>query len=58
MPTHANKWIEHLMKFRANHPSLSMTEAMEKAKKTYHKKKAGGAVRKRRVVRRTHRKRV
>lgn len=33
-----NPWLLHLAKFRKANPKLSVTEVMQKAKKTYKKK--------------------
>jgi hypothetical protein len=34
-----NVWIEHLMKVKKANPSMTMKEAIKKAKETYVKKK-------------------
>jgi len=31
------KWMKHLMSYKKEHPKMSLTEAMKKAKKTYKK---------------------
>lgn len=33
----ANKWLEHIAKFRKSHPNLSMKQALRQGKKSYTK---------------------
>ena len=33
-----NPWIMHLQKFKKDHPKMSLTDAMKKAKSSYKKK--------------------
>jgi|TARA_Y200000002_G_scaffold367784_1_gene360171 hypothetical protein len=37
VPKHLQKWQSHLSKVRKANPSLSLKDAMKKAKKTYRK---------------------
>tara|TARA_B100000035_G_C20933370_1_gene524065 strand:+ start:254 stop:373 length:120 start_codon:yes stop_codon:yes gene_type:complete len=37
VPKHLQKWQAHLSKVRKANPSLSLKQAMQKAKKTYKK---------------------
>jgi len=37
IPIHLRPWMEHLLAYRAQHPQLSLKEAMIKAKKSYKK---------------------
>ncbi len=34
----ANPWLTHLKKYKKEHPKISYTEAMQKARATYKKK--------------------
>ena len=38
MPSRRNPWLSHVAKFRAEHPHLSFSEVLHKAKSSYSKK--------------------